>query len=211
MKTVLALYFFLFMTGLTVHAQEKGVDHQTDRIRDAGSERAPASNGVKQNVGSGSGINFGKGRTPTTPPVPNPYRFTARRDAVVNAVEELMKERDLILDTAGSKSQEGVFISQPFRFVKGAVVAQTELNRYAEVSNDGSRGWTQGRYTIIVEVQPIDGTKTNVSVNARIEGRSDGAAGAEWVSLKSSGLAEQEFLNALVEKITGVSPSEHKP
>jgi hypothetical protein len=182
------------------------VDRQNDRIRDSGTDRAPGVNGVKQNTGTGRGIDFGKGRTPAPPPIANPYRFTIRRDIVLRAVEELMAERKLILDTTVSKTEEGVLISQPFRFVKGAVVAGTELNRYAELTEENSRGWTQGRYTYIVEVQPLDGATTSISVNARVEGRSDGASGAEWVNLRSSGQAEQEFIIALVEKLTGAPP-----
>jgi len=207
MKKVLTLSMFLLLTVAGISAQEKGVDRQNDRIRDAGTDRAPGVNGVKQNTGAGRGIDFGKGRTPEPTPVANPYRFTIRRDIVLRAVEELMAERKLILDTAVSKTEEGVLISQPYRFVKGAVVAGTELNRYAELTEENSRGWTQGRYTFIVEVQPLDGVTTSVAVNARVEGRSDGASGAEWVNLRSSGLAEQEFVIALVEKLTGAPPT----
>ncbi|MGH9903916.1 MAG: hypothetical protein ACRD68_19065, partial [Pyrinomonadaceae bacterium] len=132
--------------------------------------------------------------------------LSTRHDTVVAAVGELMRERKLILDTAVSKPDEGVLISQPFTFIKGAVVAQSELNRYAELPVTDARGWTRGRYTLIVEVQPIDGQSTNVSVNARVEGRTDGVAGAEWVTLDSTGIAEEEFLIALVEKITGGPP-----
>jgi len=199
------------LTGCNISAQEKGVDRQNDRIRDSGTERTPANNGVKQNTGSGRGIDFGKGRTPTPPPIPNPYRFTIRRDIVLRAVEELMAEQKLIVDTTVSKTNEGVLISQPYRFVKGAVVAATELNRYAELTQESSRGWTQGRYTFIIEVQPLDGVTTSVAVNARVEGRSDGASGAEWVNLRSSGLAEQEFVIALVEKLTGAPPPTTPP
>lgn len=206
MKKVLRLFVFSLVAVCSISGQEKGVDRQNDRIRDAGTDRAPGNNGVKQNTGTGRGIDFGKGRTPQQQPIPNPYRFTIRRDIVLRAVEELMGERKLILDTVVSKTSEGILISQPFRFVKGAVVAGTELNRYAELTEDNSRGWTQGRYTFIVEVQPLDGVTTSVAVNARVEGRSDGASGAEWVSLRSSGLAEEEFIIALVEKLTGGPP-----
>ncbi|MFL6231283.1 MAG: hypothetical protein ACJ741_21120 [Pyrinomonadaceae bacterium] len=207
MKRVLCILLFATLAAATnAMAQEKGVDQQNDRIRDQGSERAPGQNGAKQNTGAGRGFDFGKGRTPTVPPVPNPYRFSARRDVVLRAAQELMGEQKLIIDTAVSKPDEGVLISQPLRFVKGAVIALTELNRYADVPQDNVRGWTQGRYTLVVEVRAVDGTTTNVSVNARVEGRSDGAAGAEWVSLKSSGFAEQEFLRELVVKITGGTP-----
>lgn len=211
MRKVIPLLIFIVLAGCNISAQEKGVDRQNDRIRDSGTDRAPGNNGVKQNTGSGRGIDFGKGRTPTPPPIPNPYRLTIRRDIVLRAVEELMAEQKLILDTSVSKTNEGVLISQPYRFVKGAVVAGTELNRYAELTQENSRGWTQGRYTFIIEVQPLDGVSTSVAVNARVEGRSDGASGAEWVNLRSSGLAEQEFIIALVEKLTGAPPPPVQP
>jgi hypothetical protein len=59
---------------------------------------------------------------------------------------------------------------------------------------------------MIVEIQPVDGQSTNVSVSAKVEGRTDGASGAEWVTLRSLGTAEQEFLNALIEAVTGGPP-----
>ena len=206
MTKVLGMIIFLAMAFTCAAAQEKGVDNQNDRIKDQSSDRKAGVNGTKQNVGTGRGFDFGKGRTPTPPPLPNPYRFTARRDVVVRAAQELMAERQLVLDTAVSKPDEGMLISQPYKFVKGAVVAPTELNRYAEVPQDNVRGWTQGRYTLVVEVQAIDGMTTTVAVNARIEGRTDGAAGAEWSNLHSNGTAEQEFLKELIIKITGGTP-----
>lgn len=203
----LALLSFILLAAVCVaEAQEKGVDHQNDRIRDTGSDRIPAVNGGKLDTGTGRGLDFGRGRTVEPPPVPNPYRFTARRDAVLEAVRELLRERKLILDEAVSRPDEGLLISQPYTFIRGAVVAVPEISRYAAVPDTPGRGWTRGRYTLIVEVQPIDGTTTNVAINARVEGRSDGAAGAEWVSLTSTGMAEQEFIIALVEKITGGPP-----
>jgi hypothetical protein len=207
MKKVWGLLLFLALAACAAQAQEKGVDNQNDRIRDQGSDRAPGQNGAKQNTGTGRGFDFGKGRTQVVPPIPNPYRFSVRRDIVLRAAEELMREQKLVLDTAVSKPDEGVLISQPFRFVKGAVVALTELNRYADVPQDNVSGWTQGRYTLVVEVRAVDGTTTNVAISARVEGRTDGAAGAEWVSLRSNGGAEQEFIKALVEKITGGTPT----
>ncbi|HEX8179829.1 MAG TPA: hypothetical protein VF525_09835 [Pyrinomonadaceae bacterium] len=214
MKLFLSLLLLCTLAAASAQAQDnqgKGVDNQTGRIRDTGSDRMPGNNGRNQSTGTGRGIDFGKGRTPTPPPLPNPYHFSARRDAVMNAVQDLMRERKLIVDTTVSRLDEGILISQPYRFVKGSVVAVTELNRYADVPTDTTQGWSQGRYTLIVEVQPVDGVNTNVSVNARIEGRSDGAAGAEWVSLRSNGTAEQEYLIALIEKITGAPPTGRAP
>ncbi len=198
-----SLTLIILFSAVSVWAQGKGVDKTGERVRDSG---AAGSNSAKTDTGAGRGIDFGKGRTPEVPPIPNPYRIAARRDVIINAITELMGDRKLIVDEAASRPAEGIIVSQPFTFIKGAVVSQSELGRYSIITTNASRGWTRGRYTITVEVQPIDGNTANVSVNARIEGRTDGATGAEWTTLQTSGLAEEEFLSALITKITGAPP-----
>jgi hypothetical protein len=212
-KRIISVIFVLALASISVFAQgpEKGVDNQTQGIRDQGNSRAPANNGAKQDTGAGRGIDFGKGRTHEPPPIPNPYRFSVRRDAIMTAAEELMRDRKFVLDASASRPDEGILISQPYIFTKGAVVATSELGRYAELTDLNSRGWTRGRYILIVEVQPIDGNNTNVSVNVKLEGRSDGASGPEWVTLKSTGVAEEEFLTVLIENVTGAPPPGRAP
>src|SRR5262245_2352862 len=104
----------------------KGVDKQNERVRDSGTDRTPASNGSKTDVGAGRGFDFGRGRTPETPMLPNPSRVTARRDALITAVQELMRDRKLVLDEDASKLSDGILVSQPYTFIKGAVVSQAE-------------------------------------------------------------------------------------
>jgi len=189
----------------------KGVDKPGERVRDGGASRTPASNGQKQDVSTGRGMDFGSGRTPVVVLLDNPYRITARRDVLITAIQDLMRDRKLVVDEAASKLSDGIVVSQPFTFIKGAVVSQAELSRYADVPVSSSRGWTRGRYTLTVEVHPIDGSSANVSVNAKIEGRTDGATGAEWTTLRSTGVAEDEFLSELVTAITGSSPPGRTP
>jgi hypothetical protein len=210
-KRVIAIIFVLALAAVGASAQEKGVDKQNQGIRDDGAGRAPANNGAKQDTGAGRGIDFGKGRVHAPPPIPNPYRFSVRRDVIVKAAEELMRDRKFVMDTAASKPGEGLLVSQPYTFTKGAVVATAELGRYAEITDTNGRGWTRGRYILIVEVQPIDGNNTNVSINVKLEGRSDGVSGAEWTTLKSTGVAEEEFLQALIENVTGAPPPGRAP
>ena len=189
----------------------KGVDKQNERVRDTGTSRTAGNNGSKTDTGTGRGFDFGSGRTAESVPLPNPYRITARRDVLLTAIQDLMRDRKLVVDDAASKLEDGIVVSQPFTFIKGAVVSQAELSRYAEVPVSASRGWTRGRYTLTVEVQPIDGAAANVSVNAKIEGRTDGATGAEWTTLRSTGLAEDQFIEALVTAVTGTAPAGRTP
>jgi hypothetical protein len=206
MKTLLAITL-LVLACTVCAAQEKGVDQQNDRIRDSSNNRQPAVNGSKTDTGVGRGMDFGKGKTQPPPPVPNPYRFQAANDVLTKAAQELMRERKLIMDDTVSKPETGLLVSQPYTFTRGTVVTSSELFRFAEVPRTDQGNWTRGRYTLIVEIQPIDGTNSNVSVNARIEGRSDNVLGAEWLSLRSNGTAETEFLVALITKITGAPPT----
>ncbi len=200
--------FFVLTLSITAFGQGKGVDSQNQKITDSSANKTAGVNGGKTDVGTtGSGINFGKDKTRVQPMLPNPYRVTARRDVLIKAVGDVMRDRKLILDEASSKPADGILVSQPYTFIKGAVVTQSELNRYADIVNDNTRSWTRGRYTITVEVQPIDGMSANVSVNAKVEGRTDGPTGGEWISLRSTGVAEQEFLSALIEAVTGGAPS----
>ena len=205
MKPLLAILILAVACSVCA-AQQKGVDQQNDRIRDSSNNRQPAVNGGKVDTGVGRGMDFGKGRTQTPPPIPNPYRFQVPNDVLTKAVVELMRERKLILDDTVSKPDTGLLVSQPYTFTRGSVVTTSELNRLAEVPRSDQGNWTRGRYTIVVEVQPIDSSNSNLSVNARVEGRSDNVLGAEWLSLRSNGTAEQEFLLALIEKVTGGPP-----
>ncbi|MEJ7617596.1 MAG: hypothetical protein WKF30_11680 [Pyrinomonadaceae bacterium] len=201
-----AAAFFIFSLS-SVWAQEKGVDPQNERIRDQSNDRTPGRNGVNQTVGSGRGINFGGGRAESRPVLPNPYRLSARRDNLLLTLEELLRERNMIVDAAASKPEQGLVISEPLTFVKGAVVSQSELGRYANLPPVTTRGWTRGRMNYIVELEPVDSLITNVSINVVIEGRTDGLSGGEWVKLESNGVAEQDLLAALVEKVTGSLPT----
>lgn len=191
------------LSAVSAWSQGKGVDKTSERVRDSGTA---GSNSTKTTTGTGTGIDFGGGRTPVVVPLPNPYRFTARRDVLVKAITDVMRDRKLVVDEAASRPSEGIIVSQPYTFIKGAVITQTELGRYADITTSAARGWTRGRYTLTVEVQPIDGNSANVSVNAKIEGRTDGATGAEWTTLKSVGVVEDEFLSALITNITGGPP-----
>src|SRR5262245_8331127 len=164
MFRIIAGLVVLMACSLPAFAQAaKGVDKQNERVRDSGSERTPANNGNKTDVGAGRGFDFGRGRTPETVPLPNPYRLSGRRDVIIPAVQDLMRDRNLVLDEAASKLTEGIIVSQPFTFTKGAVVSQAELSRYGDLTAPAARAWTRGRYTLTVEIKPIDGTTANVA------------------------------------------------
>ena len=98
---------------------------------------------------------------------------------------------------------DGIIITQPYVFSKGPVSTQNALRRYG-VLEFSDTAWSRGQYTLLIEVQSIDGVQNNVAVNAKVEGRAgDGVSSGEWTPVPSSGLAEDEFLAKLVEMVTG--------
>lgn len=193
-------YFFQFLFVLllasTVSAQ-KGVDPQTQQIRDD-ANKTNKGNDVSRS------FDWGKGKTKTREMLPNPYRMTSRRDILVNTIIDVLKERKIIVDESASRLSDGIVVTQPFVFAKGAVITRNELIRYAVLPGDTI--WTRGRYTLTIEVQSIDGIQNNVSVLARVEGRAENGLISEWSTLQSTGIAEDEFLAKLVESVTGTTP-----
>ncbi len=203
MKKLLLSAAAIFIFSAFAFAQ-KGIDTQTNQIKQNGSQ----SNGTaRPNDAGGRSIDWGKGKTKVREMLANPYRMNARRDVLIESVTDALKERKIVVDEAASRPKDGVIVTQPLVFAKGAVTTRNELTRYAVLPNSDI-SWTRGRYTLTIEIQSIDGIQNNVSVTAKVEGRSENGLQSEWTTLQSTGVAEDEFLTKLIEAITGVSPDD---
>lgn len=195
---------FLFSSHV---AAQKGIDTQTQKIK----QESNRTNGTQRaNDAGGRSIDFGRDKTKVRGMLANPYKMNSRRDVLIATISEALKERKVIVDAAASRSEDGVIITQPFVFAKGAVTARNELARYAVLPNSDT-SWTRGRYTLTIEVQSIDGIQNNVSVTAKVEGRSENGLQSEWTTLESTGAVEDEFLAKLIELVTGASPDDATP
>ncbi len=194
MKKIIFLFIIAsFLSTSAIAQTEKGVDTQTKTIR-----KESTVNDRSNDVGRS--WTFGKDKTKVRSKLQNPYPLNSRRDILVSAIVNVLKEQQLIIDESASKLNDGLVVTKPYTFSKGAILTKTELNRYAEVPlND--QIWTRGRYTLTIEVQSIDGIRNNVVVTAKIEGRSENGIFSEWSTLDSSGSAEDEFLTKLVENL----------
>ena len=194
------IIFAIALTAFSTSAlAQKGVDTQTQKIKD------DSSRTTSRQTDATRSFDWGKGKTKTRELLPNPYRFTARRDALVEMVMQALQEKQILLDESASRVKEGVIITQPFTFAKGAVTTKSELTQYGVVEYEDT-AWSRAQYTLTIEVQAIDATSNNVSVVAKVEGRSGNGIGSEWRSVPSSGMAEDEFLSKLVELATGKTP-----
>jgi hypothetical protein len=182
-------------------AAQKGIDTQTQTIKQ------DTNKTTSRGTDATRSFDWGKGKTRVRELLPNPYRLAARRDALIGSIRDVLKERKILVDEASSRPGDGILITQPFVFAKGPVISQNELNRYG-VLQYADNAWSRAQYTLTIVVQSIDGVQNNVSVNAKVEGRSGNGLTSEWVTVASSGLAEDEFLAKLVEAVTGVSPDQ---
>lgn len=193
--SVLAIFFF----ATAALAQQKGVDPQTRTIKDEGNKVTTRGNDVTRS------FDWGAGKTRVRERLANPYKLAGRRDVLLGMIVDTLRERKIVVDEVSSRPSDGLIITQPFVFAKGSVVTQNELNRYAVLDASYST-WSRAQYTLTIEVQSIDGVQNNVSVNAKIEGRAANGLMSEWITVRSSGAAEDEFLAKLIELVTGVSP-----
>jgi hypothetical protein len=194
--------FLLILTALLLNvvvAAQKGIDTQTQTIKANGDKVTSRGNDVSRSH------DWGKGKTKVRDRLPNPYKLNGRRNVLLDAIVNVLREQKIIVDEASSRLKDGIVITQPYVFAKGSVITQNELNRYA-ILDAPDTPWMRAQYTLTIEVQPIDGIQNNVSVNAKVEGRASSGLTSEWLTLRSSGQAEDEFLAKLVTAITGVSP-----
>lgn len=198
-------FFFLLITAamfaVSTSAQ-KGVDTQTQKIREDTSRTSPRGTGPTRS------FNWGKDKTAVRELLPNPYVLTARRDVLVEKIVEVLTENRFIIDEASSRLDEGVVVTEPFVFGKGAVFSESMLRRYAIVE-DADYAWSRAQYSLTIEVQPIDGVRNNVTVSAKVEGKSGTGIRSEWKTLPSAGIAEEEFLIKLVEAMIGSVPEDN--
>jgi len=81
MRNILICTAFLAALAVPALAQ-KGVDKQTQKIKD---DTAPSKTLQRENDATRS-FDWGKGKTKVRDPLPNPYRVSARRDALIEFV-----------------------------------------------------------------------------------------------------------------------------
>lgn len=199
LKHGVAVLAATLLSGLGAFAQ-KGIDTQTQTIKDE------AHRTVTHRTSDNTRLfDWGKGKTKVRDRLANPYKLASRRDVLIQSVVDVLRERNIVVDDASSRMKDGFIVTQPFVFAKGSVITQNELARYAILESSDS-AWTRARYTLTIEVQPIDGIQNNVSVIAKVEGRAGNGLMSEWLTLRSSGIAEDEFISKLIERVTGNSP-----
>jgi len=196
--TSVVLSFGILFALDSLGAAQKGIDTQTQKIKETTNKTTSRESDATRS------FDWGKGKTQVRERLANPYRLASRRDVLVETIKQVLRDNKFVVDEASSRFSDGMIVTQPFQFAKGPVLAQSELLRYA-ILQTSDTAWSRARYTLVIEVQSIDGVQNNVTVNAKVEGRSGTGLGSEWTTLQSSGLAEDEILKLIVEAVTGKS------
>jgi hypothetical protein len=122
MKKIL-LGFLAVCAFSTFSFGQKGVDTQTQKITE--------KTGNNETTNVSRSINWGKDKTKVRERLANPFKLASRRDVLVKMILNVLEEKKLIVDESSSRPAEGILVTMPFTFAKGAVVSKNELNRYA--------------------------------------------------------------------------------
>jgi hypothetical protein len=146
-------------------------------------------------------------RPKTEPRLENPYIITAPREQILQTVREVFKSCAIQVDDTLSKPNEGKIVTKSVVFTRGVTV-RADLEHLAAMPAGEVRNWLQGRWRLEVSALPIDDKRSQLSVNAYIEGKVADASGAtRWIEGQSNGALEDETLRGLAGKILGIDLS----
>src|SRR5438046_3015904 len=96
----------LLMLGTVAWAQ-KGVDPQTQKIKDDGNKVTTRGNDVSRS------FDWGKGKTKVRDRLPNPYKLNARRDVLIGSIMDALREKKIVVDDASSRMKDGIVVTKP--------------------------------------------------------------------------------------------------
>jgi hypothetical protein len=146
-------------------------------------------------------------RPKTERPLDNPYVIHAPREQIMQTVREVFKACAIEIDDTLSKPNEGKIVTKSLVFTRG-VTARADLDHLAKMPAGEVRNWQQGRWSLEVTALPLDDKRSQLSVNAHIEGKViEASGGAQWIEGQSNGSLEDEALRGLAGRILGIDLS----
>lgn len=146
-------------------------------------------------------------RPKTEPQLDNPYIINAPREQILQTVREVLKTCAIQVDDTLSKPSEGKIVTKSVVFTRG-VTAKADLEHLAAMPAGEVRDWRQGRWRLEISALPLDEKRSQLSVNAYIEGKVADAAGATlWIVGQSNGSLEDEAMRGLAGRILGIDLS----
>src|SRR5262245_40787205 len=105
---VVSILITLGVTCAFTQSTQKGIDTQTQKIKD------DANKSVSRPTDATRSFDWGKGKTPVRERLANPQRLNSRRDALIETIREILKEKKLVVDEQSSRPTDGIIVTQPF-------------------------------------------------------------------------------------------------
>ena len=138
------------------------------------------------------------------PPLPNPYTMSVKREQILDAARDLLKSCAIALDENLSRPAEGKLVTKPIVFSRGITV-RNDLEYLATLPAGDVRNWSQARYSLEIIAVPVDQKRSQLQINAIIQGRlADPNGSLKWVDGKSNGRLEDEVIRGMAGKTLGV-------
>jgi hypothetical protein len=154
-----------------------------------------------------SQINFGKPKD--TPPLENPYTVNVPREEITKQIQEVLQICNVEIDKQKTNVEKGRFVTMPWQFTRG-VNTKTDLLNVSNLPAADARNWLKGRYTLEINILPLDEKRSQLQVIAYIQGQMADVVGTKWIDSPSNGKIEDDTLRGLAGKILGLDLSRKK-
>jgi hypothetical protein len=140
----------------------------------------------------------------TEPPLPNPYTMSVKREQILDAAKDVLKSCGIQMDEDLSRPAEGKLVTKPVVYSRGVTV-RTDLEYLATLPVGDIRNWSQARFSLEIIAVPVDQQKSQLQINAFVQGRvADVNGSLKWVDGKSNGRLEDEVLRGMAGKVLGI-------
>lgn len=137
------------------------------------------------------------------PPLDNPYTINLSREQITRELQEVLQGCKITMDVEKTKVERGHFVTKSFVFTQGLNV-KTDLENVARLPAGDARSWLKGRYTLEINILPLDEKRSQLQVIAYIQGQIADLAGTKWIDSPSNGKLEDETMRGLAGKIIGL-------
>lgn len=137
------------------------------------------------------------------PPLDNPYTINMSREQIAKELQEVFQGCRIALDMDKTKVERGHFVTKSFVFTQGLNV-KTDLENVSRLPAGDARSWLKGRYSLEINILPLDDKRSQLQIIAYIQGQIADMAGTKWIDCPSNSKLEDETMRGLAGKIIGI-------
>ena len=149
------------------------------------------------------------GKPKEEPALDNPYTVNVPREQITQEIKNILQSCNIEMDTDKSKIERGRFVTKSWQFTRG-LNAKTDLENVSNLPAADARSWLKGRYTLEINILPLDEKRSQLQVIAYIQGQIAENIGTKWIDSPSNGKVEDETMRGIAGKILGLDLSRKK-